>query len=422
MALLTEFTVIDVETTGLYPGGHDRIVEVATVKFSEHRDITDSYATLVNPRRDVGPTHVHGIRARDVVDAPTFEEIAGDVIARIEHVIVAAHNIRFDLGFLAAELARIGYQLPEVPTLCTLHLSHQLPIGGLNRKLGSCCHQLGIPLEGAHCAANDAEATGRLLLAFLDIAERQGITSLAQLGCDADHLASEVWPPLKPSGKCCPRSESSAATGASYIGDLVRRLPPQTGHEANATAYLELLDRALEDRRVTEDEARGLLAVAEEWGISRERVESLHRAYLEDVTQIALEDWHISPSERSDLREVASLLGLTQEYLDASIAAAMIGAPPHRIPGGGEELAGKTVCFTGSFTSELDGEHITRETATRLAETAGMSVVASVTRKLDFLVVADADSQSGKAKKARDFGTRIVAESAFWQMLGVQVE
>ena len=363
MTLLDEFTVIDLETTGLYPGGHDRIVEVAALRFSGDGDVIDSFSTLVNPKRDIGPTQVHGIRARDVVDAPTFEEIAGDVILRMEHVVIAAHNIRFDLGFLTAELRRIGYELPEVPTLCTLHLSHVLPIGGINRKLGTCCRQMGVPLEGPHHAANDAAATGRLLVALLNLAGRQGIRRLAELGCDLERLSTEVWPPLAPSGRCCPRPEGTASWETSYIADLVGRLPPQPGHAADATAYLELLDRALEDRRVTKDEAEGLLATAAEWGISRERVYELHRTYLTDLIQVALEDWHVSTSERTDLEEVTWLLALTTEDLDAALESAMIGAPPHRTPGGDHDLHGKTVCFTGSLTCRLGGEHITRETA-----------------------------------------------------------
>jgi DNA polymerase-3 subunit epsilon len=51
------------------------------------------------------------------------------------------------------------------------------------------------------------------------------------------------------------------------------------------------------------------------------------------------------------------------------------------------------------------------------AEAAGMVVQGGVTKKLDLLVIADPDSQSGKANKARRYGTRIVAESTFWTII-----
>jgi DNA polymerase-3 subunit epsilon len=45
-----------------------------------------------------------------------------------------------------------------------------------------------------------------------------------------------------------------------------------------------------------------------------------------------------------------------------------------------------------------------------------------VTKGLDLLVVADPDSLSAKARKGRQYGTRIMAEAVFWQAIGVAVE
>ena len=64
---------------------------------------------------------------------------------------------------------------------------------------------------------------------------------------------------------------------------------------------------------------------------------------------------------------------------------------------------------------------MSRITAEDLATKAGLEVVHSVTKKLDLLVVADPQTQSGKAKKARRHGTRIVHEPVFWKALGVEV-
>ena len=50
---------------------------------------------------------------------------------------------------------------------------------------------------------------------------------------------------------------------------------------------------------------------------------------------------------------------------------------------------------------------------------AGLVVHEGVTKALDLLVVADPNSLSGKAAKARTYGTRIMAETAFWQAVGL---
>ena len=84
-----------------------------------------------------------------------------------------------------------------------------------------------------------------------------------------------------------------------------------------------------------------------------------------------------------------------------------------------QELAGLKVCFTGSLNCAVEGSRATKELAETYARERGMIVQMGVTKKTDLLVAADPDSLSGKAKKARAYGIRIVAEPAFWRMMGV---
>ena len=85
-------------------------------------------------------------------------------------------------------------------------------------------------------------------------------------------------------------------------------------------------------------------------------------------------------------------------------------------------LAGRSVCFTGTLQSSICGERVTKSMAEESAEAAGMVVHKTVTKSLDYLVVADPETMSGKAKKARKLGVRILAEPVFWQRLGISVE
>ncbi|MFJ2034089.1 PolC-type DNA polymerase III [Streptosporangium sp. NPDC087985] len=70
------YLVIDLETTGLHPSRHDRIVEIGIVHLDPAGQVTGEWSTLVNPGRDLGSQHVHGINAADVRYAPTFNGIA----------------------------------------------------------------------------------------------------------------------------------------------------------------------------------------------------------------------------------------------------------------------------------------------------------------------------------------------------------
>ena len=53
--------VVDVETTGLFPSRHDRIIEIGIVVIRPDGDVSVEFESLVNPKRDIGPTSVHGL-------------------------------------------------------------------------------------------------------------------------------------------------------------------------------------------------------------------------------------------------------------------------------------------------------------------------------------------------------------------------
>jgi len=105
-----KIAVIDVETTGLYPG-KDRVVEIAVVVVTPDGKRLGEFSTLVNPERDVGPTSVHGLTAQDVYSAPRFGELAGHLISVLDGTVaIAGHNVWFDQSFLKAEFERLGRQ------------------------------------------------------------------------------------------------------------------------------------------------------------------------------------------------------------------------------------------------------------------------------------------------------------------------
>jgi DNA polymerase III epsilon subunit-like protein len=107
--------VIDVETTGLSPRCGDRIVELAIVVIHAHGPILREFVTLLNPERDIGPTHIHGLTASDVRHAPRFADVAGLVTETLAGcTAIAGHNIAFDHRFLRAEFERLN-QYPSPP-------------------------------------------------------------------------------------------------------------------------------------------------------------------------------------------------------------------------------------------------------------------------------------------------------------------
>jgi DNA polymerase-3 subunit epsilon len=424
-AFAQPFAVLDVETTGLFPR-QDRVLEIAIIRMAPDLTVLEEYTTLINPERDVGPTRIHRIRASDVTTAPRFPEIAGDVVERLAGSVVVGHNVRFDAGFVVNELERMGHPVPAFPRLCTIGMSHRLGLDLPGRKLAVCCEEAGIALEDAHTALGDAIATSKLLATYLTMAHRAGVADLETLGCDdPEPVSSAEWPRLAPSGRVRRRGDALAPPEPDRIAQLLGRLSPQPVCSSGlVAAYLELLERVLEDRVVTEEEAGSLHELASLYRMSREDARAAHRAYLRGLAEAAADDGRITPAEKDDLDLVTRLLGHTPRELDALIQEALtsraMNPAPRRHVGTGIDCG--TICFTGDSRYSTQGVPITRAVAEGLARSAGLTILRNVSRKLDLLVVADPATASSKSRRARELGTRVMVESEFWRRLGVRVE
>lgn len=414
--------VIDVETTGLFPFRHDRVVEVAAVIVRTDGRIEREFVSLVNPARDIGPSSIHGLTSEDILHAPQFAEIAALLLDMLSGTVaIAAHNVRFDRQFLESEFLRLGYQLPDYFSICTMHLAG----GG---KLTNCCRDYGISLEGeAHHALTDARAAARLLTCLLSDQPRT-VQELRQ-------LTPIQWPTVPTTGKQpVTRDESRRRQTElpTYLQRLLGRMPdhalPVATDDAVAVmAYGALLDRVLEDRHVDGSEADALVETAARWGLSRDQIELAHHDYLSQLAIAAVVDGIVTDSERRDLKLVARLLGQGKRDLDEILSEAATKVSetrrdPAPAPAAEASLLGKRVCFTGELQCQHGGQMISRELAEELATKADLIVVNSVTKKLDLLVLADPHSQSGKAKKARQYGIRIMHEPVFWKAIGVKAE
>ncbi len=161
--------VLDVETTGLEPEDH-RVTEVGIIHF-EQGEVVDEYGQLVDPQRPIPEesTEITGISQEDVEGKPTFDDIADTVYEQLQGVGIVAYNLSFDRSFLEMELERCGHSWPDDnPTLDPLIFARQFFKEQRRKDLGTVCDLLGIPLEEAHRATNDARVTGRVLYAFAD--------------------------------------------------------------------------------------------------------------------------------------------------------------------------------------------------------------------------------------------------------------
>ena len=156
------YIALDLETTGL-DAERDAIIEVGAVKF--HADqVLDTFSTFVRPGRPIPLeiTELTGIRDEDVANAPNLH----DVLPRLGRFVgqwpIVGHNVEFDLNFL-----RRHSQPFENEHLDTFELAGVLLPRAERYSLTALAGMLGIELEHAHRALDDAQATHRLFRALL---------------------------------------------------------------------------------------------------------------------------------------------------------------------------------------------------------------------------------------------------------------
>jgi len=120
--------VLDTETTGLEASQGHRIIEIGCVEV-EHRRLTGNhYHQYVRPEREIdeGAQEVHGISNEFLADKPVFSEIADEFLEFVRGAELLIHNAPFDIGFLDAELERLGSSYGRMADYCRITDTLQL--------------------------------------------------------------------------------------------------------------------------------------------------------------------------------------------------------------------------------------------------------------------------------------------------------
>lgn len=154
--------VLDTETTGLDPA-KNRIVEIACVELLNHVPTGRNFHKYLNPEMEISAdaAAVHGITNEKVAKAPLFAEIAGEFLEFIGESKLVIHNADFDLGFLNAELGRIGFPaLPKNRAIDTVHLARR-KFPGAPASLDALCKRFEI--DNSHRALHGALLDSDLL-------------------------------------------------------------------------------------------------------------------------------------------------------------------------------------------------------------------------------------------------------------------
>ena len=184
--------VLDTETTGLEPADGHRIIEIGCVELINRRRTGNDFHQYLRPDRavDPGAVEVHGITDVFLADKPGFSDIADDFLTYVRGAELIIHNAPFDIGFLDAELARLGSRRCAMAELCTVldTLVHARRLhAGQKNSLDALCKRYSIDnsQREKHGALLDAE-----ILADVYLAMTGGQVTLSLGG--ADGIARQV--------------------------------------------------------------------------------------------------------------------------------------------------------------------------------------------------------------------------------------
>ena len=155
--------IFDTETTGL-DSRNDRIIEIGGVELLNQFPTGRTFHVYINP--DGTKVHpdalaVHGITDEFLADKPKFAAIVEELLAFFEGARWIAHNASFDMGFINAELARLGHgAIPQDRVVDTLALARRKNPMGPN-SLDALCRRYGI--DNAHRTKHGALLDSELL-------------------------------------------------------------------------------------------------------------------------------------------------------------------------------------------------------------------------------------------------------------------
>lgn len=155
--------IFDTETTGL-DNREDRIIEIGGIELENHFPTGRSFHVYIRPdERKVHPDAlaVHGISDDFLKDKPRFSEIVEDMLAFFGDARWVAHNATFDMGFINAELKRLGRGPIEPERVTdTLALARRKHPMGPN-SLDALCRRYGI--DNGHRTKHGALLDSELL-------------------------------------------------------------------------------------------------------------------------------------------------------------------------------------------------------------------------------------------------------------------
>lgn len=182
MLTYIDFTVFDLETTGLDPGLGHKIVEVGAVRTGRDGQERE-FQALVNPERPIpqSASAIHNITDDMVKSAPPIAEILPAFLDFCRDSVIVAHNARFDLKFLS--FAMNEHSIPPLRNIIldSVKLSRRFYPNLDSYALPALRRVFDLDHSQEHRALADVRATMSIFRKCLEKARQDGIEDIEKL-------------------------------------------------------------------------------------------------------------------------------------------------------------------------------------------------------------------------------------------------
>lgn len=163
--------ILDTETTGLRPDEGHRVVEIGCIELVNYVPTGRVYHAYVNPERPMPPEAfaVHGLSDDFLRDKPLFSAVADEFLEFVADSPVIAHNARFDMGFVNAELTRIQRDVLTPPRVIDTADMARRKFPGSPASLDALCKRFNIDNSSRtkHGALLDAELLAEVYIELI---------------------------------------------------------------------------------------------------------------------------------------------------------------------------------------------------------------------------------------------------------------
>lgn len=193
LAPTLDYTIIDLETTGLSPA-YDEIIEVAAIRCRGGQEV-DRYQVLVKPKAEISEyisslTHITNAM---VADARTIAQVLPEFLSFIGKDIVVGHNVSFDINFIYDNAIHLGLPPFTNNYIDTMRMARMLYYNIPNHKLGTIAKYLGVAAADAHRAIGDCITTQQCYAIMIQQADELQ-ERLSQSHKDTHSLAKSIFP------------------------------------------------------------------------------------------------------------------------------------------------------------------------------------------------------------------------------------